>query len=121
TIGFSSFTLYQSAVAVAVGIAVTLIALVTIVPFFLVILGKKLFWPFDKNVEHKESKLWGTVGTFAWRWPVVALLIIAVITVPTILTYQGNESYDSLEELSEDFGSVTAFNWVTESFSPGDT
>lgn len=119
TIGLSQFTLYQSAVAVAVGIAVTLIALMTIVPFFLVLFGRKLFWPFDKNVEHKESKLWKLAGTFAWRRPVIALLIVAIITIPTILTYNGDVSYDSLDELGDDFGSVKAFDWVTESFGPG--
>lgn len=121
TIGFSSFSLYQSAVAVAVGIAVTLIALVTLVPFFLVLLGKKLFWPFDKHVEHKESKIWKIAGTFAWRRPIVALFIIAVITVPTLLTYDGDKSYDSLAEISDRFGSVIAFNWITDSFGPGET
>ena len=64
TIGLSTFSLYQSAVAVAIGVAVVLLALATLVPFFLVVLGKKLFWPFDKNVEHKESKLWKMAGTF---------------------------------------------------------
>src|SRR5699024_9197415 len=43
TIGLSQFSLYQSAVAVAVGVFVITIALLTIVPFFLVVLGRKLF------------------------------------------------------------------------------
>ncbi|MEI3612538.1 MMPL family transporter [Pseudogracilibacillus sp. SO30301A] len=121
TIGFSSFTLYQSAVAVAIGVAVILIALVTLVPFFLILLGKRLFWPFDKKVEHKESRIWKTAGVFAWRRPIFALFIIAIITVPSLLTYNGDKSYDSLEELSDGFGSVIAFNWITESFGPGET
>src|SRR5690625_5110856 len=120
-LGFSSFSLYQSAVAVAIGVAVILIALVTLVPFFLVILGKRLFWPFDKKVKHKESKIWKMAGIFAWRRPAVALLIVAIITVPSLLMYSGDKSYDSLEELSDDFGSVTGFNWITDSFGPGDT
>ena len=120
-IGFSSFTLYQSAVAVAIGVAVILLALVTLVPFFLSVLGKRLFWPFDKKVEHKESGIWRTAGVFAWRRPIFALFIIAIITVPSILTYNGDNSYDSLEELSDGFGSVIAFNWITESFGPGET
>src|SRR5690606_2982845 len=87
TIGLSSFSLYQSAVAVAVGVFVVLIALATLVPFFLVVLGKKLFWPFDKTVSHKDSKLWGSAGNLAWGRPIIALLIVAVITVPALLTY----------------------------------
>src|SRR5690625_1925470 len=120
TIGLSSFSLYQSAVAVAVGVAITLIAIITLVPFFLSVLGKKLFWPFDKNVEHKESGLWKKIGEFSWARPAIALLIIAVITVPALLTYDGDQSYDSLAELNDSFGSVKAFNWIADSFGPGE-
>ncbi|WP_099157394.1 MMPL family transporter [Virgibacillus ndiopensis] len=119
TIGLSTFSLYQSAVAVAVGVAVVLIALATLVPFFLVVLGKKLFWPFDKNVAHKESRLWGTAGKFAWGRPVIALLIVATITLPFLLTYDGNKSYNSLEEIGDEYGSVKGFNWIADSFGPG--
>src|SRR5699024_3462252 len=119
TIGLSTFSLYQSAVAVAIGVAVVLIALTTLVPFFLVLLGKKLFWPFDKNVAHKESGIWGTAGTFAWARPVIALLIVAVITVAALLTFHGDKSYDSLAEIGDDYGSVKAFNWIADSFGPG--
>lgn len=45
SIGFSTFGLYRSAVAVAVGVAVLLLALVTLVPFFMAVLGNALFWP----------------------------------------------------------------------------
>ncbi|MGY0693817.1 MMPL family transporter [Virgibacillus sp. FSP13] len=121
TIGLSTFSLYQSAVAVAVGVAVVLIALATLVPFFLVVLGKKLFWPFDKNVAHKESRIWGTAGKFAWGRPVVALVIVAVITLPFLLTYDGNKSYNSLEEIGDEYGSVKGFNWIADSFGPGQT
>src|SRR5690625_101917 len=120
TIGLSSFSLYQSAVAVAVGVAITLIAIITLVPFFLSVLGKKLFWPFDKNVEHKESGLWKKIGEFSWARPAIALLIIAVVTVPALLTYDGDQSYDSLAELNDSFGSVKAFNWIANSFGPGE-
>ncbi|WP_077324936.1 MMPL family transporter [Virgibacillus siamensis] len=121
TIGLSTFSLYQSAVAVAVGVAVVLIALATLVPFFLTVLGKKLFWPFDKNVSHKESRIWGTAGKFAWARPILALLIVAVITVPALLTYDGAKSYNSLEEIGDEYGSVEGFNMIADSFGPGQT
>ncbi|MCJ7841452.1 MMPL family transporter [Lederbergia sp. NSJ-179] len=121
TIGLSTFSLYQSAVAVAVGVATVLIAIATLVPFFLVVLGKKLFWPFHKNVEHKESKIWGTAGAFAWGRPVIALLIILVITVPALLVYDGDKSYNSLEEIGDNYASVKGFNMIADSFGPGQT
>lgn len=121
TIGLSTFSLYQSAVAVAVGVAVVLIAITTLVPFFLVVLGKKLFWPFDKNVSHKESKLYKSAGLFAWGRPVIALLIVAAVTVPFLLTYDGDKSYNSLAEIGDEYGSVKGFNWIADSFGPGQT
>ncbi|WP_407270565.1 MMPL family transporter [Radiobacillus sp. PE A8.2] len=120
TIGLSTFSLYKSAVAVAVGVAVVLVALATLVPFFLVVLGNKLFWPFHQNIAHNESKLWGAVGTFSWMRPVVALLIVLVITVPSILTFDNQKSYNSLEEIGDDYGSVKAFNWLADSVGPGE-
>ncbi|QDP39625.1 MMPL family transporter [Radiobacillus deserti] len=120
TIGLSTFSLYQSAVAVAVGVAVVLIALATLVPFFLVVLGKKLFWPFDKNVSHSESKLWGSVGTFAWTRPLIALLIVLAFVVPSLITYDGSKSYNSLEEIGDEYGSVKAFDWISDSVGPGE-
>jgi len=120
TIGLSQFTLYQSAVAVAVGVFIITIALLTIVPFFLVLLGRKLFWPFDKTAEHKESKLWGALGHFTWTRPIISLVIIAVITAPVLLLFKGEQTYDNLAELDDTYDTVVGFNWIEEGFGPGE-
>lgn len=121
TIGLSKFSLYQSAVAVAVGVAAVLIALFTLVPFFLVLLGKKLFWPFDKSISHKESGMWTRMGNFSWARPIWSLIIILIITAPLLLTYHGTKSYNSLAELGDDYDSVKGFNAISDSFGPGQT
>ncbi|MFD2208307.1 efflux RND transporter permease subunit [Virgibacillus halophilus] len=121
TIGLSKFSLYQSAVAVAVGVAAVLLALFTLVPFFMVLLGKKLFWPFDKSISHKESGLWIRLGNFSWARPLWSLIIILMVTVPLLLTYNGTKSYNSLAELSSDYDSVKGFNAIADSFGPGQT
>lgn len=120
TIGLSQFSLYQSAVAVAIGVLVVTLALVTLVPFFLVLLGRKLFWPFDKQAEHKESKLWGALGHFTWTRPALSLLLVAIFVVPTLLLYKGEQTYDNLAELSDDYDTVIGFNWIEEAFGPGE-
>src|SRR5699024_956339 len=120
TVGLSQFTLYQSAVAVAIGVFVITIALVTIVPFFLVVLGKKLFWPFDKNAEHKESKLWGGLGHFTWTRPILSLGIIALITAPILFIFKGEQTYDNLAELDDGFDTVVGFDWIEKGFGPGE-
>ncbi|OUM97165.1 MAG: hypothetical protein A9Z00_01645 [Thermobacillus sp. ZCTH02-B1] len=121
SIGLSQFSLYRSAVAVAVGVAVILIALVTIVPFFMATLGKVLFWPQRGSLEHKESRLWGAVGSFAIKRPLGALAIIAVLAVPLLVAYQNTLTYNQLDEIGERYESVRGFNLIAEGFGPGET
>uniref|UniRef100_UPI003515F5DE MMPL family transporter n=1 Tax=Cytobacillus sp. TaxID=2675269 RepID=UPI003515F5DE len=120
-IGFSQFILYQSAAAVAIGVAILLIALFTIVPFFMAVLGQKIFWPSKKSAEHGESRLWGTVGRFSLARPFLALLIVAAVCVPFLVTYDGELSYNSLEEIGGDVNSIKAFNAIADSFGPGES
>ncbi|MEH7237140.1 MMPL family transporter [Bacillus sp. JJ1562] len=120
-IGFSQFILYQSAVAVAVGVALLLGALFTVVPFFMAVLGKKLFWPSKKNLEHGDSKIWEMAGRFSLGRPLLSLLVVAAIVTPFLVVYDGDISYDSLEELSGDVSSIKAFNAIAGSFGPGES
>lgn len=121
SIGFSTFVLYRSAVAVAVGVAVMLIALFTLVPFFLSVFGNALFWPARGSLEHKESKLWGAVGSFSLKRPLWALAILLVLIVPALTAYKGSISFNSLDEIGEKYDSVKAFNLVADGFGPGET
>ncbi|GKU77665.1 MMPL family transporter [Paenibacillus sp. L3-i20] len=121
SIGFSTFVLYRSAVAVAVGILILLLALYTLVPVFLSLLGNALFWPAKGSLEHKPSKLWGFVGNFSLKRPAWALVILGVIIVPFLIAYKGTISFNSLDELSDKYGSVKGFNQIAESFGPGET
>ncbi|WP_163653655.1 MMPL family transporter [Listeria sp. PSOL-1] len=116
---FVQFDLYRSAVAVGVGIVVLLLGLYTIVPFFMVLLGRYLFWPLSKNIEHKENKLWGFAGSFAFARPLIALLIVAIITIPPIILYTGQENFNSLDEISDKYPSKKGFEIVSDRFGAG--
>jgi RND superfamily putative drug exporter len=120
-IGFSTFKLYQSAAAVAVGVAILLIALFTVVPFFMAVLGKNLFWPAKGTLEHKDSALWGAVGRFSLRNPLRSLFIVAAISLPFLLVYDGDLSFNSLEEIGDEVNSIKGFNHIKESFGPGES
>ncbi|WP_066368060.1 MMPL family transporter [Neobacillus fumarioli] len=121
SIGLSTFQLYKSASAVAIGVAFLLLALLSIVPFFMAVLGKKLFWPAKGNLEHGESKIWGVFGKFSLTRPLIAFLIVAVMTVPFIFTYKGQLSFNSLEEISDKYASIKGFTIISKSFSPGES
>lgn len=120
SIGFASFKLYQSASAVAIGVVFLLLALLTIVPFFMATLNKKLFWPVKGDISHSQSKLWGWMGNLSISRPVIALCIVAIFTVPLLITYDGDLSFNSLDEIGEEYESVKAFNLVADSFGPGE-
>lgn len=121
SIGLSTFGLYRSAVAVAVGIAVLLLAIFTLVPLFLATLGKAVFWPSHRSGQHRESRLWEAVGRFSLRRPLASLLLVALATAPFLASYRGAPSYNSLEEIGDSYDSVKAFNIIAESFGPGDS
>ncbi|MCC3355837.1 MMPL family transporter [Bacillus sp. REN16] len=120
-IGFSQFILYQSAVAVAVGVALLLVALFTVVPFFMAVLGRRLFWPSKKNLEHGDSKIWAIAGRFSLGRPLLSLVVVVAIVAPFLFVYDGDISYNSLEELSGDVNSIKAFDAIAGSFGPGES
>lgn len=120
-IGLSKFILYQSAVAVAVGVTVMMIALFTLMPFFMAVLGKALFWPSSRALQHKDNRVWGFAGSFSLRRPLITLGIIAVIVVPLLWQYDGDVSYNSLDEIGDGYDSVKAFNIIAEKFGPGES
>jgi len=120
-IGFSTFSLYQSAVAVAVGVAVLLIALLTLVPFFMAVLGKAIFWPTRGSLEHKPSGFWGAMGSFSLKRPLWSLLVLAVVLAPFLSIYKGSISFNSLDEIGDRYDSVKGFNVIADSFGPGES
>lgn len=120
-IGFADFPIFKSAVAVAVGIAVLLIVLYTVVPLFMVLLKDKLFWPSKQASAHKDSKLWIGFSKISVKRPLVAMLIVLVITVPLLLTYDNELSFNTIDEIDQSKGSVMGLNAISKAFGEGDS
>jgi len=121
SIGLSTFVLYRSAVAVAIGVIVLLIALFTIVPFFMYVLGNALFWPSKGSMEHKDSRIWAAAGTFSLKRPFWSIIVLAVLIIPLLVAYKGTVSYNSLDEIGDKYNSVKAFNLIADGFSAGES
>ncbi|RSL32148.1 MMPL family transporter [Salibacterium salarium] len=119
-IGFADFAIFQSAVGVAVGIFVLLIVLYTLVPFFMATLKEKLFWPSKKGSAHHDNKLWGAVGRLSVYRPILSIIIVAVITLPFLLTYDNDVSYNNTDEISAGAESVEGLRVIEEAFGMGD-
>ncbi|GAA0363216.1 MMPL family transporter [Bacillus horti] len=121
SIGFSTFIVFQSAAAVAIGVFILLLALVTLVPVFLALLGERIFWPRKKSLSHTESRFWSFAGRFSFKRPIITLLLLVLVVVPLLFNYKGNLSFNSLEEIGDGYASVRGFNLIAQSFGPGQT
>jgi RND superfamily putative drug exporter len=118
---FSDFGIYQSGNVVAIGTAVLLLEIVTVTPFFMKMLGNKLFWPSKGATAagHKESKFWAGLTQIAVKRPVITTLIILIVTIPLALANHQKLSFDQLKELGNDHPSTKGFSLVAEHFSRG--
>ncbi|WP_103662387.1 MMPL family transporter [Lactobacillus sp. HT06-2] len=123
-IGFTAlslarFSVYQSAVGVAVGVAVLLVVLLTLNPFFMAVLGKKLFWPSKQFNGESEDKLWHAISAGTLKRPIIYLLVLAVVTIPFMLMYSGHLNYDDTDEIADNVPAKKGFLVVQKHFSKG--
>ncbi|QUE86822.1 MMPL family transporter [Exiguobacterium alkaliphilum] len=121
SIGFADFPIFKSAVAVAVGIAVLLLVLFTVVPFFMATLKHRLFWPSKKAGEHHDSRLWATFSRLSVNRPFISILVVAAITVPVLFTYDDARSFNTVDEIGDDYDSVKGLNLISEGFGKGES
>ncbi|HHL0971157.1 TPA: MMPL family transporter [Bacillus cereus] len=123
-IGFASlalanFKLYQSTSAVAIGVLVLLLVLTTLNPFFMVLLGKGMFYPVKTFKGHEDSRLWGFFAKNSVARPFVALIIVFVISIPFILKYSNTLNYNDLFEVDNKYESKMGINVIEDYFPPG--
>ena len=119
SLSFVQFPIYRSANAVAIGIAVLLLELITLTPVLMKVIGRKLFWPSHNTSGHKESKLWGNITSVSVNHPAISLIVVAAIIIPVILFNTTKLSFDSLKDLSANTPSVKGFNLVADKFGRG--
>ncbi|PIC79936.1 hypothetical protein CSV75_08145 [Sporosarcina sp. P18a] len=120
-IGFADFPIFKSAVAVAVGIAVLMFVLFTVVPLLMSILQDKLFWPAKGAASHKDSKLWIAFSKLSVMRPLLSMFIVAIITIPLLLTYDNDLSFNTVDEIDSSKESVKGLNLISDAFGEGDS
>ncbi|PID23584.1 MMPL family transporter [Sporosarcina sp. P7] len=120
-IGFADFPIFKSAVAVAVGIAVLMFVLFTVVPLLMSILKDKLFWPAKGAASHKDSKLWIAFSKLSVMRPLLSMVIVAIITIPLLLTYDNDLSFNTVDEIDGSKESVKGLHLISGAFGEGDS
>lgn len=118
-LGLANFSVYRSASGVAVGVLVLLIVLLTLNPFFMATLGKKMFWPSKEFAGENPSKMWHGISSATLKRPVVFLAAVAVVVAPFFVTYSNVLNYDDTAEISDSVPSKHGLNLVQKHFSEG--
>ncbi|KGR76633.1 MMPL family transporter [Ureibacillus sinduriensis] len=116
---FSESPIYKSGVVVVIGVTILLIEILTLTPFMMKVLGKKIFWP-SKNVEgHKENKFWEKTSSFGTKHPILITIVILVIILPMIILHEEKLNFDTVGELGDAYPSSKAINLVADHFGKG--
>jgi uncharacterized membrane protein YdfJ with MMPL/SSD domain len=116
-----------SGLALAIGIGVTLLLGLTLVPALMSIFGRKLFWPSKTLATVKKAPTtkrrwlsWDKIGQWVSLHPLwVAIPIIIVLLVPYIAISRLTLSANVLTQLSKDEESSQGLNIMREHFSMG--
>ena len=122
---FARFGLFNSTgPSVAIGVAITLIAVMTLIPSIIAIIGDKLFWPakgvFERTAD-KRASVWVKIAASVTTKPMRYLLIGTAILIPfIIMATKINLSYDQLKEMPSNSGSVIGYELMKKNFSQGE-
>ncbi|KAA6465760.1 MMPL family transporter [Bacillus cereus] len=119
SLALASFKLYQSTSAVAIGVLVLLLVLTTLNPFFMVLLGKGMFYPVKTFKGHEDSRLWGFFAKNSVARPFIALIIVFVISIPFVLKYSTTLNYNDLFEVDNKYESKMGINVIEDHFPLG--
>jgi RND superfamily putative drug exporter len=122
---FANFGLYKTTgPSVAIGVLITLLAVMTLTPSIVSVLGEKLFWPVHPSrvqADRKQSMFWYKLSQLVTRKPGRFIIVCLVVFIPFIISVKGlDRSFDQLNELPASADCVKGFNVMSEHFGQGD-
>ncbi|MBN1644125.1 MAG: MMPL family transporter, partial [Dehalococcoidales bacterium] len=123
SLGISRFGMNKTTgYALAIGVAITLLAGLTLVPALMSIFGKYLFWPVKSFAPRREGKFgWGTIGNWVSKHPaIVSIPIVVLLLLPYISLPHLERSADMTNQLPQSAQSVKGFQILNEHFAVGE-
>ncbi|HEY8447274.1 MAG TPA: MMPL family transporter [Thermomicrobiales bacterium] len=107
----------------ATGIVAALIAMITLLPAFLVIFGRRIFWPFVPRYgseSHEESGLWAKVGRWVGGRPrPVWIGTVAVLAVLALGLIGINTNLAQADQFRDEPDAITGSKLIARSFPAG--
>ncbi len=122
---FAKFGLFNTTgPSVAIGVAITILAVLSLIPAFIAIFGEMIFWPAHPSrsgkVSRAGSRFWERVANTVVAKPIRFILISLAVFVPFLIaTNWITMSYDQLSELPASTDSVKGFNVMKKHFDQG--
>jgi len=117
---FAEMGMFKSAgPMLAIGIAVSLLAGLTLVPALLAVLGNRAFWP--AKAQHRSSGRWyeATSKLVSSRPLLAIVVIVAVMTPLSVYGFSRDLNYDLIAELPKEIPSVKGYHLLQEQMGSG--
>ncbi|USK71977.1 MMPL family transporter [Peribacillus asahii] len=115
----AEFKLYQASSPVAIGVAILLLVLITLNPFFMAVLGKRMFWPIKRFEGHADSRIWAFLASKSVLRPIISIIVVAILCTPFLLKYSSILSYNDLLEVDDVYASKQGIQIIDDHFPPG--
>ncbi len=111
--------------AMALSIAITLLASLSLTPALLHLFGRRLFWPFHRRLAHErigEGLInWKKIGRLVTSRPLLtAVVVLGLLLAPYPAWSQMNSTFNILGEIPEDMEAAKGFNVLEEHFAAGE-
>ena len=122
-LGISRFGMNRtSGFILAIGVAITLLAGLTLTPALISLFGQKLLWPGHlKGKQRGTTAIWRRVGQGLTRWPVAFIVpLIVVLALPYLALPKMGFSANLLSQMPKTMGSVEGYNLMKEHFHTGE-
>jgi RND superfamily putative drug exporter len=123
SLGISRFGMTKTTgYALAIGVAITLLAGLTLVPALMSLFGKYLFWPAKTAGTRRKGRFgWSNIGDWVSRHPVfVAVPIVIILLIPYSALPHLNRSADMVSQMSKNAESGQGYQVMREHFPMGE-
>ena len=123
SMGISRFGMNKTTgYALAIGVGVTLLAGLTLVPALMSLFGKYLFWPGNPAAVKKEGRFgWHVIGNWVSQHPIwVAVPIVVILLIPYAALPNLKRTADVMTQLPQQAESVKGFKILNSHFPAGE-